>query len=462
MRLPLRKVRELLSGEGDFGPEVFAEGYSIDSRSIKQGQLFFAVKGERLDGHDYVEAALQAGAVAAVVAKDRVAEYSNRQKLISVTDPLAALQHLGHAVRMLWGKKLIGVTGSAGKTTTKEIVAHVLARKFRTFKSQGNLNNHFGLPLQLLQLEPEHEIAVIEMGMSHAGEIAALCQIARPDWGIVTNVNAVHLENFPDGIAGVARAKYELIHSLLPSGTAILNADDPYVSQFGRDFGGRIITYGVQGVAEVKAESIEELGAMGSKFQMVTGACRERVTLPLMGIHNIYNALAGAAAGLAAGILPSEVAGALSEVKPADKRGQILELAGATIINDCYNSNPKAMISMVDALAGFNAKRRIVVAGEMLELGPSSQDLHREVGRHIAQRGIDLLVGVRGAAKALVEGAREAGAKKAKFVESPEEAAEVLANELKAGDAVLFKASRGVKLERALEALQSKSLGTTH
>ncbi len=462
MRLPLWRIRELLKGHGDVNAEAWAEGYSIDSRSIQRGQLFFAVKGERLDGHDYVEAALAAGAVAAVVARDSVGRYANQAKLISVEDTLAALQQLGHAVRMLWGKKLIGVTGSAGKTTTKEIVAQVLARKFRVFKSEGNLNNHFGLPLQLLKLEAEHELAVIEMGMSHAGEIAALCQLARPDWGIVTNVNAVHLENFSDGIAGVARAKYELIDGLSPTGTAILNADDPYVCQFGRDFGGTVITYGLHGIAEIKAESIQELGPMGSSFQIVAGSCREAVTLPLMGMHNIYNALAGAAAGFAAGILPSEVALALSQVKAADKRGQVLELAGATIINDCYNSNPKALNSMVDALAGFKAVRRIVVAGEMLELGPASEQLHRESGQHIARRGIDLLVGVRGQAKALVQGAKDAGMKMAKFVKSPEEAAEVLASELKPGDAVLFKASRGVKLERALEALQHKSLGTTH
>jgi UDP-N-acetylmuramoyl-tripeptide--D-alanyl-D-alanine ligase len=274
-------------------------------------------------------------------------------------------------------------------------------------------------------------------------------------------VNPVHLESFPDGIAGIARAKYELIASLPVHGTAILNADDPYVSQFGRDFSGKVITYGVRGLADVRAESLKELGLLGSQFEIVAGACREPVTLPLMGIHNVYNALAGAAAGLALGILPSEVAAALAEMKPPDKRGQILELAGATIINDSYNSNPKALSAMVDALAGVAAKRRVVVAGEMLELGSTADQLHRECGERIAQSGVDLLIGVRGHARTMVEAARAAGIR-AEFAETTEEAAELLARELKSGDAVLFKASRGVRLERALEALQGKLAKATH
>src|SRR5262245_43301966 len=185
MRLPLWRVAEFVNGQGEFEPEVIAEGYSIDSRTIRHGELFLAVKGERLDGHDFLEPALAAGASAAVVSRSRAGGFPQKQKLIVVDDPLIALQELGHAVRMLWGKKLVGVTGSAGKTTTKDIIAHVLARKLRVIKSQGNLNNHFGLPLQLLRIEQEHEVAVIEMGMSHAGEITRLCEIARPDCGVV-------------------------------------------------------------------------------------------------------------------------------------------------------------------------------------------------------------------------------------------------------------------------------------
>jgi len=214
-------------------------------------------------------------------------------------------------------------------------------------------------------------------------------------------------------------------------------------------------------LADVRAESLSERGLLGSQFEIVAGACREPVTLPLMGIHNVYNALAGAAAGLALGILPSEVAAALAEMKPPDRRGQILELAGATIINDCYNSNPKALGAMVDALLGVAAKRHVVIAGEMLELGSEAEQLHRESGERMAQRGVDLLIGVRGQARAMVEAA-QASRLRAEFVETPEEAAELLARELKSGDAVLFKASRGVKLERALEALQGKLAKATH
>ena len=201
------------------------------------------MKGERLDGHDFVDAALERGAVAAVVRKDQLHRFPGNIKLLPVDDTLIALQTLATAVRKLWGKPLIGVTGSAGKTTTKEAIAHVLASKFRVLKSEGNFNNHFGLPLMLLKLEPEHDLAVIEMGMSHAGEIRALAKIAHPDIGVVTNVAPVHLEFF-DSLAGIARAKYELIESLPSNGTAVLNADDEYVSQFGRDFKGRVIKYG--------------------------------------------------------------------------------------------------------------------------------------------------------------------------------------------------------------------------
>jgi UDP-N-acetylmuramoyl-tripeptide--D-alanyl-D-alanine ligase len=459
MRLPLWRVAEFVNGQGEFEPEVIAEGYSIDSRTIRRGELFLAVKGERLDGHDFVEPALAAGAAAVVVARSRADGFPQKQKLIVVEDPLPALQELGHAVRMLWGKKLVGVTGSAGKTTTKEIIAHVLARKLRVIKSQGNLNNHFGLPLQLLKIEPEHEVAVIEMGMSHAGEIARLCEIARPDCGVVSNVNPVHLEFFPDGLAGIARAKYELIASLPATGTAILNADDPYVSQFGRNFHGKVMTFGIKSPADVRAESIHDLGIAGSTFELVNGGCREPVKLPLMGTHNIYNALAGAATGLSFGVLPSEIVAALAEIRPTDKRGEVVEVAGATLINDCYNSNPEALASMVDAFAAFKAKRHIVVAGEMLELGFAGEQLHRESGLHMVEKRIDLLIGVRGLAKAMVSAAQEGGAR-ATFVETPEEAGELLAKELRTGDAVLFKASRGVKLERALEVLQGKLLET--
>jgi len=450
MKLTLAKIGEFISAVGDYPREEVTQGYSIDSRTIGKGELFFAVRGERLDGHDYVAAALEKGAAAAVVRKDQLQRNTAKERLLAVDDTLIALQLLATAVRKLWGKPLIGVTGSTGKTTTKEAIAHVLGTRLRVLKSEGNFNNHFGLPLMLLKLEPEHDVAVVEMGMSHAGEIRALAKIAQPEIGVVTNVAPVHLEFF-DSLSGIARAKYELIESLPSSGTAVLNADDEYVAQFGRGFKGRVMTYGMRAAgADVRAENVQSQGVEGSTFDVVTTGGREPVRLPLVGEHNIGNALAAVAVGLARGMTLAESAAALATLTPGDKRGQVLKLGNITVINDCYNSNPKALHAMVDALAAMNAGRRIVVAGEMLELGPAGEEMHRAAGAHIAGQKMDVLLGVRGLAQAMVEGAGRAGMR-AEFVATPEEAGEWLARETRAGDVVLLKASRGVKLEKALE-----------
>ena len=430
-------------------------GYSIDTRTLVAGDLFFAVRGERYDAHDFVAGALERGARAAVVARSKVTDLTDlahTHTLLVVDDPLIALQTLATAVRTHWNKRVIGVTGSAGKTTTKEAVAAVLCARFNVLKSHGNLNNEFGLPLQLLKLEPEHDVAVIEMGMSHIGEIAALARIARPDWGVVTNVGNAHAQNFPDGVAGIARAKYELVQSLPASGVAILNCDDPYVGQFGRDFHGRSIYFGVGPCADLLAANIEELGAEGVRFEVTAGEQRATVTLALLGRHNIWNALAAIAAGLEMGIPLADCAAAVAGLRPPDKRGEVLHFSGATVINDCYNSNPEALKSMIATLAAMPAKRRILVAGEMLELGPESIALHRDCGRAAAAKSIDLVIGVRGNAQFLVEAAREAGAL-ALFLTTPEKAGEWLKAELRPGDAALLKASRGVGLEKALPLL---------
>ena len=449
MKLSLLKIAEFVSAVGEVRREEIAQGYSIDSRTVGPGELFFAVKGERLDGHDFVAGALKKGALAAVVQKNELHRYPEETRLLAVDDTLIALQTLATAVRKVWGKPLVGVTGSAGKTTTKEAIAHVLGARFRVLKSEGNFNNHFGLPLMLLKLNPEHDIAVIEMGMSHGGEIRALAKIAQPEIGVVTNVAPVHLEFF-DSLAGIARAKYELIESLPASGTAVLNADDEYVSQFGRDFKGKVVTYGTRATADVRAEQMQARGAEGSEFDVVLAGGREHARLPLVGEHNILNALAAVAVGLARGLKLAEAVGALATLAPPEKRGQVLHLGNITVINDCYNSNPKALQAMVGALAAMRAGRRIVVAGEMLELGPAGEKMHRVAGQHIAETKIDVLVGVRGLAQSMVDGARLAGAK-AEFVATPEEAGEWLAREARDDDVVLLKASRGVKLEKALE-----------
>ena len=430
-----------------------AQGYSIDSRTVQPGELFFAVKGERLDGHNFVEQALSRGAIAAVVQKGQLAGYPSALRLLAVDDTLVALQTLATAVRKIWGKTAIGVTGSMGKTTTKEAMAHLLATKYRVHRTKGNFNNHFGLPLGLLTLEPEYDLAVVEMGMSHAGEIAALARIALPNQAVITNVAPVHLESF-DSIAGVGRAKYELIEALPHGGTAVLNGDDEYVCQFGRDFKGKVVMFGLKKAgslpADVIAENIEALGTAGTSFDLVTHEVRQLVQIPLLGAHNVYNVLAAAAVVLEHGITPSEIAAALPSLEPADKRGQVVQLGNITVLYDCYNSSPKALMAAVDTLAALPARRRIVVAGEMLELGTTGEQLHRECGRYIAKSKVDFLLGVRGLSKPMVEAAGDDGMK-AEFVATPEEAGEWLARETRDGDVVLLKASRGVKLEKALE-----------
>ncbi len=460
MKLSLLRAAKVMQATGEFAPAAVASGYSIDSRTLLPGDLFFAVRGERLDGHDFVEAALASGAVGAVVSKDHSARFAQKNQLLVVDDPLLALQRLAAAVRRLWGRPLIAVTGSAGKTTTKEAIAHVLGTKHRVLKSQGNLNNHFGMPLQLLKLEPEHEIAVVEMGMSHAGEITALARLAQPDCGVVTMVAPVHLEFF-ESIAAIAHAKYELIESLPEDGIAVLNADDEYVSQFGRDLHGKVVTFGLHQRANVSARQIESRGPRGSVFEIVADAERATATLPLLGEHSIYNALAAVAVGLQYGVPLSMAAESLATLTPGDKRGEIISYQGATIINDCYNSNPKALDNMVRSLAQLPARRRIVIAGEMLELGPAAEAMHRECGQNMARQGIDRLLGVRGLAKSMVEAAVEAGMN-ADFVNTPQEAGAWLRREVETGDVVLLKASRGVRLERALEAWLGKATDAAH
>ncbi len=453
MKLSLSRISEIVSSSVPCEGMAIAQGYSIDSRTIRQGELFFAVKGERFDGHDFVEQALANGAVAAVVNKDQTSRY--RDHVLAVEDTLLALQKLAAETRRLWGKPLVGVTGSTGKTTTKEAIAHVLSQQFHVLKSEGNLNNHFGLPLMLMRLEAEHEIAVVEMGMSHAGEISALAKIAQPNIGVVTNVAPVHLEFF-NSVAEIAHAKRELIESLPSDGTAVLNGDDEYVSQFGEKFAGKTVRYGFHLSAQVRAENIEVLGANGSTFDIIAGGHREKAELPLIGVHNIQNSLAAVAVALQMGMSLKAAVSSLSTLSAPDKRGQVIQLGNITVINDCYNSNPKALAAMVDALVTMPAKRRIVIAGEMLELGPEAEELHRESARHIADRKIDALVGVRGLAESMVGAALQAGVA-AKFVNTPEEAGEWLAAEARDGDVVLLKASRGVKLERALEVWMARS-----
>jgi len=461
VKLTLGQIADWIHAEGVFDTNAEALGYSIDSRTIAAGDLFFAVRGERMDGHDYVEAALKDGAVAAVVSMRWLAPSTmDEARLLRVPESesdcvLHAMQKLAHGVRKQWGKRLIGVTGSAGKTTTKECIAQVLGTKFKVLKTEGNFNNHFGLPLTLLRLEPEDDVAVLEMGMNHAGEIAALAKIAEPDWAVVSNVGMAHAEFFADGIEGIARAKYELVESLPAHGMAFLNGDDERVVAMAKGMGKkRTVLYGTSPGLAVRAVEIDELGLEGTRFRVGVGVKGKvvKVHLRLMGRHNVLNALAAIAVGTESGIPLAECCAALEQMRPTEKRGNVIEFHGAKIVNDTYNSNPSALVAMIDALKKTVAKRRILIAGEMLELGLEGERLHVECGE--AAAGMDVVIGVRGLAEKLVEGAKAAGVA-AEFVETPEAAGAWLKENLREGDVALLKASRGVQLERALGVLES-------
>ncbi len=463
MKLPLSKVAAWIHAEGDNNGSAVVQGYSIDSRTVAAGELFFAVRGDRVDGHDFVETALNNGALAAVVSMRWLAPASvDECRLLRIPDEdndciLASMQRLAREVRRAWGRRVVGITGSAGKTTTKECVAAVLETHFRVLKTEGNLNNHFGLPLQLLRLEPEHEIAVLEMGMNHAGEIAALARIAEPDWAVVTNVAPVHLEHFPEGIEGIAAAKRELVEALPAEGFAFLNGDDDRVAAFSRALepgSDGVLLYGTSERCRVRAVEIEELGLAGTRFLVRADAQRHSIHLQLMGRHNVLNALAAIGVGLASGLPLAACCDALEALRPTAKRGEVMVWNGARLINDCYNSNPHALDAMVATLANSAAHRRILVAGEMLELGPEAPALHAACGRVAALAGIDVIVGVRGLARSLVSAAEAAGAHTL-FFETPAEAGDWLHTFLHAGDLVLLKASRGVRLEGALMTLKS-------
>ncbi|MGA9062229.1 MAG: UDP-N-acetylmuramoyl-tripeptide--D-alanyl-D-alanine ligase [Terracidiphilus sp.] len=436
---------------------LVASGYSIDSRTVAPGELFFAVRGERHDGHDFVAAAFERGALAAVVSRARAASLPDAalaHPLLIAEDPLLAMQTLASHVRRRWGRRLVAITGSAGKTTTKEAVSAALGVKFRVLRSEGNRNNNFGLPLQLLRLMPEHEFAVVEMGMNHTGEIAALARIAAPDWGVVTNVGSAHIENFAEGLAGIARAKFELIAALPSNGVAFLNCDDAYAAQFGRDFPGRVVYFGSGPCADPQILSAtEDLHGLHVRYR--AGEREAAFTLHLLGAHSASNAIAGLAVALEAGVDLDAAVAAIASLTAGDKRGQVIEIAGVTILNDSYNSNPEALRSMIRTLATRPAAgRRILVAGEMLEMGEHGPALHIACGRAAAEAGLDLVVAVQGNAEHLATAACAGGAASV-FLRDAETAGQWLVENLRPGDVVLIKGSRGVHLERAIDAVKN-------
>ncbi len=359
-------------------------------------------------------------------------------------DTLKALEELGAWARSHWGGDVIGVTGSAGKTTTKDAIAHLLAAGMQVGKTVGNFNNHVGVPLSILRLPDGCRVAVLEIGMNHAGEIRELAGIAKPQIGVVTNVGYAHVEFF-DSIEGVSAAKRELIEALPADGVAVLNADDSRVAQFREAHPGRTVTFGFAEAADVRAESMETSPA-GERFR----ALGVDFETGLTGRHAVSNLLAAIAVSREFGIAPERLREPVRTFAVGKMRGERIEHNGITIWNDCYNSNPEAVESMIGVLSGTPAARRIAVLGEMLELGEASDSLHRQVGRYAAEHGIDLVIGVRGSAQALVDAAGPAGAA-ARFFEDPAAAGDFVRSIARPGDAILFKGSRGVRIELALE-----------
>jgi UDP-N-acetylmuramoyl-tripeptide--D-alanyl-D-alanine ligase len=462
MRWTIAQVAGALGVKAGTGPDPVARvaGVSIDSRTLRRGELFFAIHGPRHDGHDHVASALEGGALAAVVAESQASRYTEsvRSRCIVVGDTFEALKQLARAVRQVWGGKIAGVTGSVGKTTTKEILAALLGAKLRVLKSEGNFNNEYGLPLTLFRLDETHEAAVLEMGMSRRGELARLAAIALPDVGVVTRVAPAHLEFF-SSVDEIALAKRELIEGLHGhDSTAVLNADDPRVAAFGAFAPGRVLTYGIEAPAFFSAEAIEDRGTLGSAFDYVSPEGRVRLELPVPGQHAIYNALAALAAASVWNIGAAEAQSVFRTLRAPAMRGELLQFSnGAALINDSYNSSPAALHAMVSVLAATpNFRRRILAAGEMRELGAASPALHREAGIFTAKTGtIDWVIGVAGDAEQIVEGAVSAGIARAhtRFFSSSEEAAAFFGEFIAAGDVLLVKGSRGVKMERIVEKL---------
>lgn len=454
--------------------ETEPAGFSIDSRAIRAGELFIAIPGERVDGHQFVREVFEKGACAAIVVHKRLPSASNPNELAAYADKLlfventaCALQQMAARVLSKWHRPIIGITGSAGKTTMKDLTAELLGLTGNVLKSLGNLNTSYGLPLTVARMisggaKPgDFDFAVFEMGMSSFGEIARLTDLAPPMIGVVGNVGAAHLEFFGSQDA-IARAKAEMIDGIRPGGTMVLNADDPQVSKMReRRPELAVVTFGIDAAADVVARKIEIKGDLsGTHFVLKTPDEEAPVELPLIGRYNIYNALAAAAVAHLLGLSPQQIANRLAVAAPSRMRGELIRFAaGPTVIDDSYNSNPEALIQSVRAM--FDAEgftRRIVVAGEMLELGTQGAELHRRCGRQIAELKIERLIGVRGLAKDLVAGALESGMNPAHadFCGTPEEAAERLIAESAPGDLILVKGSRGVRTERVIEKLRAE------
>ena len=433
-------------------------GGAVDSRAVEAGNLFVALPGERTDGHAFVGAAIAAGAAAAIVAREPepdvlAAARDAGTTVVLVADPLRALQAVAAEWRGRYDPLVVGVTGSIAKTSTKEAAAAVLGAVMPTLRNEGNLNNEIGLPLTVLRLRAEHRAAVLEMGMYVGGEIAELARIGRPEIGVVTAVQPVHLSRIGT-IEAVEQAKGELVEALPPDGVAILNADDERVVRMAARTRARTLTYGFARDADVRAEDVESTGAEGMRFSLVASGARRPIAIPTLGRLAVHNALAGAAVGLAAGLPAEMIARGLAAGWSAPHRGQLVRAGAVSLIDDSYNASPASVLAALDLLAGMPG-RRVAVLGEMLELGSDATAGHERVGAAAATT-VDELVVVGDGAAGIATGARGAGlaAERIVRVADREAARDALLERLGPGDVVLVKASRGIALDLLVEELR--------
>ena len=435
-------------------PDFEMEGVAVDSRRVMPGNLFVALPGERVDGHEFVAAAFEKGARAAVVSRVPAGVRASRP-LFVVPDPLDALQNLASAKRKQAGFRLAAVTGSVGKTTTKEMAAAIFAARFRTGKTAGNLNSGIGVPMAVLNLEDGCEAVAGEFGMSHKGEISLLSRLFRPETAAITNVSAAHRQNFAS-VDEIADAKWEIVEGLAPEGTLVFNSDDERLASRAKDFGGKKISFGTTG-ADVTALGVEAPALGEVSFDLSMRGETERVRLAATGRHQVSNFLCAAAMALAWGFHASEVAGASRAFSVPERRGRASVLpSGAVLIDDSYNSSPLAARAALAALFESGGRaRKIAVLGDMLELGDDGVRLHREVGAFAAER-VDRLLCVGPLAREIGRGAADAGlaAERIEYFSDAAEVAPRLRTRLESGDVVLVKGSRGVRLDLVCDELR--------
>ncbi len=462
----LERIAHLAQGElvqGD--AQALVQGISTDSRSVGQGQLFFALSGERFDGHDYVVAAAAAGAVGVVCAESQLHRIRREltqvghdgTAIIVVRDTLVGLQLLASGYRDQFSPAVVGVTGSVGKTTTKDLTAGVLSARYKTLKTQGNFNNEIGLPLTLLRLSDEHEAAVMEMGMRGSGQIAALARLAKPSVGIVTNVHPVHVELL-GSLEAIARAKSELITALPSSGCAVLNGDDPLVRKMGELAQCRVLTFGAAADNDLQIRDNSSMGSHGINAVFAYGGKEYQAHIPIPGKHNAHNAAAAVLAGVACGLSLPEAIGGLSSYVPSGMRMEVAQSeSGTVVINDAYNANPAAMRAAIDTAAQMAQGRPLwLILGDMLELGEMSEAAHEELGRYVVQYHPACLLAVGQHAGEVMQGATEAGmpSEQVLTAASAAKAKELCLGLPRQGAVILVKGSRGVGLEIVAQSLQ--------